>query len=116
MTTLVTVDGQPLTAGLDRTHLFVGAVVLLRGTDLGALLSGLLTRIYPDDECATDRDGSAKPFYGTRPFIDAMTLRKSERGLEAMRVSKVCACCDLLAEDATTPCYVIVTRLETLGP
>jgi hypothetical protein len=118
----------------NRDGLFVDAVVLVEHSGYGALdshgaeapMTCLVTRVYPDDEPAADRDGATKPWSGDRPFIDAigvMTLvRDTIVGLgEIVILRKVPYLRDVQREARLMgvpvqavrwPGYRIVTKLE----
>lgn len=64
----------------NRDGLFVDAVVVVENTGYGIRdehgretpMTCLVTRVYPDEETATDKNGEQQPWTGDRPFIDAM--------------------------------------------
>lgn len=81
-----------------RDGLYVGAVVLLSHTGVGMTneqgeevpVTGLVIRVYPDTETATDRFGKNKEWGGIRPFIDAFAVVPDADGIgEPVRITKI---------------------------
>lgn len=110
---LIGLDGRALTRGKDRTHLYSGAAILLRNTALGASVAALIVRVHPDDTPTSDRDGNLARWHGSRPFVDAIAIGFAPPELaQPVLVTMLPCCSDLLAEDADTPCYDAIVRLE----
>lgn len=76
---LLYIPQHRLTGKKSDAGLYIDAVVMVENTGFEivegeGMVIGLVTRVYPDDEPATDRSGDTKPWSGERPFIDAIAV------------------------------------------
>ena len=75
--TLIDLAGKQLA---DSSRVFPGAIVVLKGITRGAVIPGLVTRVWEPDILMTDVDGEEVAWDGRLPIIDAIIVQAAIEG------------------------------------